>query len=71
MEQITTPLFVNDGDVVESTQGPGLGTSANVRCSLDGNLVLTFRGEPSKDELLTPVTNLLKTLGIRRMRSSG
>ena len=42
VEQITTPLIVNDGDVVESTQGPGLGTSAKVQMfSSNENLVLT------------------------------
>lgn len=42
MEQITTPLFVNNGDAVESTQGPGLATSANVQISSSyGNVVFT------------------------------
>lgn len=42
MEQIMTPLFVNNGDTVESTQGPGVGTSANVWMFFsNGNLVMT------------------------------
>lgn len=40
--QITTPLFVNNGDGVVSTQGPGLGTSANVWMAFSNrNLVLS------------------------------
>ena len=103
VEQITTPLFVNISDAVESTQGPGPGTSANVwMFPSDGNLVLkticpptcskqhlddyqkdrkvlldcqfqgligTLGGEPSQDEELAQVTNLLRALDIRGIRS--
>lgn len=41
-EEITIPLLVNKDDLVESTQGPGLGMSADVQMfSPDGNLALT------------------------------
>lgn len=47
-KQITTPLFVNNGDVVESTQGPDLGISANIWVlSSNGSLVMTTVCPPS------------------------
>ena len=47
-KQIITPLFVNNGDAVESTQRPGVGISANVWIfSSDGNLVMTTVCPPS------------------------
>ena len=47
MERVTTSLFVN-GNGVESTQGPDLGTSAKVwMFSSSGNLVLTTVSPPT------------------------
>ena len=55
MEQITVPSFVNISDAVESTWGPGLGTSANIPMfSSYGNFVLTTICPPtfSKQQLV-------------------
>jgi hypothetical protein len=55
--------FVNNGDEVESTQGPDLGTSAKVwMFSSSGNLVLTTVSPPTCSKQLLDYQKVMKGL---------